>query len=113
MRDNRRRFVLACAILLGSAGEIPAQGRVRRVAVLGLDSEAKEVKDVVARLRELGYVEGRNLAMATGSSPERPGEFAQRAREMVRQGVDVIVACGVMAIIAARDATNTIPIVMV
>ena len=63
-------------------------------------------------LRELGYIEGKNVAMdyrfAQGK-PERLGEFA---RELVRLKPDVLVALGGDVVPAAQQATKTIPIVM-
>src|SRR5262249_5216572 len=64
-------------------------------------------------LRDRGYVEGKNLTIeyrwAAGKSERLPG-FAV---ELVRLGVDVIVAHGLAAGLAAKEATTTIPIVMV
>jgi len=63
-------------------------------------------------LRDLGYVEGQNLGIeftsAAGSADRLPG----LAAELVRLRVDVIVASGSEATLAARKATTTIPIVM-
>ena len=64
-------------------------------------------------LRELGYVDGRNLVverrLADGKFDRLPG----LARELVQLQADVILAAGAEATQAARDATATIPIVMV
>jgi putative ABC transport system substrate-binding protein len=62
-------------------------------------------------LRELGHVEGRNLATESrwSAAPDRLPEFA---RELVRLEVDAIVAIGPPAIRAAKQATARIPIVM-
>src|SRR5229473_424877 len=63
-------------------------------------------------LRELGYVEGQNIAIesrwAAGKYERLPG----LAAELVRLKMDVIVAWAVPAIRAAKEATNTIPIIM-
>ena len=64
-------------------------------------------------MRELGYVEGRNLeishAFANGDAALIPG----LAADLVRAKVDAIVATGARETPAARTATSTIPIVMV
>jgi putative ABC transport system substrate-binding protein len=64
-------------------------------------------------MREHGYIEGKNLSIDTrwpqGSIEQNPGV----ATELVRSNVDVIVAWTTPAVIAARSATSTIPIVMV
>jgi putative ABC transport system substrate-binding protein len=68
---------------------------------------------LLAALRELGYVEGQNLVVeprwAEGKVERLPG----LARELVQLKVDVIVAISGSALRQARDATTTIPIVMV
>jgi putative ABC transport system substrate-binding protein len=62
------------------------------------------------RLKELGYVEGRNLELEYrwGSPEQLPGAAA----ELVRRGVSVIVTDGTFATLQAKNATGTIPIVM-
>lgn len=65
------------------------------------------------RLRELGYVEGRNLAVEflESSQYDRYGEFT---KELVRRKVDIIIASGIeIALTSAMAATKTLPIVMV
>ena len=64
------------------------------------------------RLRELGYAEGRNVAIEV-RSPAEPERFREAARELVGPGVDVIVASGTAHTRAANEVTSTIPIVMV
>jgi putative ABC transport system substrate-binding protein len=63
-------------------------------------------------LRELGYVEGRNLVLDFKFA-ETPARMADSAAELVRANVDVIVASTSMPALAAKRATSTIPIVMV
>ena len=66
------------------------------------------------RLKELGYIEGKNIAIefrlteGKGTSAE-----AEQARELVRLNVDVLFVSAYPAIRAAKEATKTIPIVMV
>lgn len=64
------------------------------------------------RMRELGYVEGRNLIVEQRYGEGRPEQLAERAAELVRVPVDVILATTTTATAAASKATRTIPIVM-
>jgi len=63
-------------------------------------------------LRELGYIEGRNLVLDFKFA-ETPAQMAERTAELVRANVDIIVASTSMPALAAKRATTTIPIVMV
>ena len=64
-------------------------------------------------LRDLGYVEGRNLAIDWRSTEGRSAPLGDLASELVRSQVDLIVATYPAATFAAKRATATIPIVMV
>lgn len=63
-------------------------------------------------LRELGYVEGRNILIESRYAEGQEDRFPALAAELVRLPVDVLVASGSTAIQAAQHATSTIPIVM-
>jgi putative tryptophan/tyrosine transport system substrate-binding protein len=66
------------------------------------------------RLRELGYVEGKNVTIEFRVTEGKgPTVEAEQARELVRLNVDVLIASAYPAIRAAKEATKTIPIVMV
>jgi len=67
----------------------------------------------VEALRDLGYVEGRNLLIESRYAGSRPDQIPGFASELVRLKVDVIVTIGTRETIAAKAATSTIPIVMV
>jgi putative ABC transport system substrate-binding protein len=64
-------------------------------------------------LRDLGYVEGQNLLMEWRYSEGKAERFPELAAELVRQKVDLIVALSTPAALAAKHATQTIPVVMV
>ena len=64
-------------------------------------------------LRELGYVEGRSITTEARWSEGSPDRLPALARELVALKPDVIVASSMQTIRAAKDATTTIPIVMV
>jgi putative tryptophan/tyrosine transport system substrate-binding protein len=63
-------------------------------------------------LREVGYIEGKNLIVEYRYSEGNPKRLPELARELVSSNVDLIVAASTPAIRAARQATTTIPIVM-
>ena len=65
-------------------------------------------------LRDLGYVEGQNIAIEYRYSEGKPDRFPDLAAELVRLKVDIIVVAGGSVIVqAAKNATKTIPIIMV
>ena len=92
--------------------------RIPRVGVLyyGHRSDTITVKGLPlfrARLRELGYVEGKSILIDDRYAEGNSQRLDALARELVEAKVDVIVASAVAATVAARHATDTIPIVMV
>jgi putative ABC transport system substrate-binding protein len=64
------------------------------------------------RLKELGYVEGRDFIIETRFADTYWDRLPGQARDLVARGVDVIVTIGTPTVMAARNATTTIPIVM-
>jgi putative ABC transport system substrate-binding protein len=107
-------------LFLAAAFAVEAQtaGRVYRIGILGTlppgASGASTVFEALREgLRELGYLEGRNLVIEQRSAPEGSiDQLPSLAAELVRLKVDVIVAGGSLTPHAARRATTTIPIVM-
>jgi ABC-type uncharacterized transport system substrate-binding protein len=65
------------------------------------------------RLQELGYVEGRNMTVERRFSEGRDERYRALATELVNLKVDLIVAPGTAAALASKEATGTIPVVMV
>jgi putative ABC transport system substrate-binding protein len=66
------------------------------------------------RLKELGYIEGKNIAIEFRVTEGKGPAFeAEQTRELVRLNVDVLICSAYPAIHAAKEATKTIPIVMV
>jgi putative tryptophan/tyrosine transport system substrate-binding protein len=65
-----------------------------------------------APLRELGWIEGKNLVIEYRYAGENADRLPALARELVRLNVEIIVTAGTDAAVAARDATTHIPIVM-
>jgi len=65
-----------------------------------------------AALRELGYVEGKNLVIERRYAEGEIDRLPELARGLVHGRADVVLAVGAAAVRAARDATTTIPIIM-
>ena len=116
---DRRAFVTtlaAGALLLPRAAPAqPVAGRVARVGYLTPSSVAARGGMVELRrhLRDLGYVEGRDIRFEIRGANEDFERLPDLAADLVRSGVDLIVAVSPPAIRAAENATSTIPIVMV
>jgi ABC-type uncharacterized transport system substrate-binding protein len=89
-------------------GKIPTIGFMR-----GGSPTDPEVEAFRQGLRELGYVEGKNIVIEFRNTEGKTDRFASVAAELVCLKVDVIVAAGGSAVVlAAKPATDTIPIVM-
>jgi putative ABC transport system substrate-binding protein len=84
----------------------------RKVPRIGLLDYAKFWDPLLERLAELGYVEGRTIVFEYRASEGRPERLPALAQDLV-QRVDVIVTYGTPPTLAAKQATGTIPIVMV
>ncbi len=117
-----RTIGLICTLVLGLlAAPLPVEaqqtGKVYRVGWLrfGTRPPTGPTHNAFRRgLRELGYVEGQNLAIEYRSAKRKHERYPKVAAELVRLKVDVIVAGPAPpAIRAAKQATRTIPIVMV
>ena len=115
---ERRKFLAtlggaACAWPLAARAQQP--GKMPTVGFLGTTTAAAWgpwTAAFVQRLRELGWIEGRNLAIEYRWADGRTGRFAEIAAEFVRLKVDVILAGG-SAAVEAKQATAVIPIVFV
>ena len=114
----RRTFIamLTGGLLAGPrAGRAQQAGKTYRIGVLESIPETLNAANLDALrrgLRELGYVEGRNLVIEYRSADGRAERFPDLAAELVRLRVDLIVTRGTPATRAAKNATGTIPVVM-
>jgi putative ABC transport system substrate-binding protein len=109
---TRRAFVASTVAAVTAPARLLAQPseRVHRIGVLTVGP----VELLVQYLREAGYVEGRNVVLEwRGPEEGRPDRYDSLAAELARRNVDVIVATNPAATLAARRATDSIPIVMV
>jgi putative ABC transport system substrate-binding protein len=117
--SSRRAFIRTVAgSLLGVQAVASAQqpGRVYRLGYLSQptrESVAQVLDAFLKKLRDLGWVDGRNLIIEYRWADGDAGRLPGLAAELVRAKVDVIVAPAGAAAIAAKKATSTIPIVMI
>jgi ABC-type uncharacterized transport system substrate-binding protein len=96
------------------AAQAQQADRVARIGVLGHSSASASAGRIEAfrqGLRDLGHVEGKNVALEYRWSEGKQDRLPELAKELVRRKVDVIVTHSV-GVLAAKDATTTIPIVM-
>ena len=116
---NPRRTLLTTFGAAAVANAWPAlaqiAAKVWRVGILpaGLMAPRKFQWDAFTqRMRELGYVEGKNVQYVIRAPEQEGAAYDALAADLVRQEVDVIVGAGATAIAAAQKATRSIPIVM-
>jgi len=113
---NRRTFLgtvgagLLAAPLAAEAQQ--AAGKVYRIGLLSPSSQGLGVEAFREGLRTLGYIEGQNILIEYRSAEGQFERLPDLAAELVRLRVDVIVAVVTQASLAAKNATTTIPIVM-
>src|ERR1700730_5628615 len=116
---DRRAFIGAVAgSLLAAplAAEAPQVGKVPRIGFLSVTSPSDRppLLDAFRQgLRELGWVEGQNVVIEYRYAEGRVDRLPGLAAELVRLKVDLIVSWGTQGVTAAKNATETIPIVMI
>ena len=113
---DRRAFLATAGIgLISAPGVARAQqaGKVHRIGFLSLQSGLTSTTEAFRQgLRELGYVEGRNLIIEYRWAARKEERLPELAAELVRLKVEVIVGVSTPVIEAAKRATSNIPIVM-
>ena len=112
----RRRDLI---FVLGGVASMPfvasAQGTLRRVGFLGANTPATAghlAEAFAARLRQLGWIEGQNLAIEYRWAGGQTAKFRDLTDELIATRVEVIVTSGNAPALAAARATSTIPIVL-
>jgi putative ABC transport system substrate-binding protein len=114
---NRRAFISLLGGAAASAAAIwPLAGHGQQAAKIpriGILDDAPMWQAFRQALRELGYVEGQNIAYEYRYGEGTPDRLATAAAELVRRPVDLIATYGTPATHAAKEATATIPIVMI
>jgi putative tryptophan/tyrosine transport system substrate-binding protein len=117
--DRRRLLLSSLAATLATPrrarGQASASYRVGILSNVPISHPrgARLWGEFVQALRDLGYVEGRNLTVENLSSDGQYDRLPTLAAELIRHKVDVIVAPAAQNVIAAKAASATIPIVMV
>ena len=119
-----RSLILRSAVLLSVALAIPTPPilattqptqKVFRVGLLAAGARTPDAAPPAAlreALRDLGYIEGQNVTYEARFAEAKMERLAGLAAELVRLKVDVIVALGGFAVLAAKEATASIPIVV-
>ena len=113
---NRRDFIT----LIGGAAAWPLASRAQQggkpaiIGLLGSGSAAAQAQWTAAfveRMRQLGWIEGRNLTIEYRWAEGRTERLRELANELVQRKVDVIITHNTPPPLAAKQATSTIPIV--
>jgi putative ABC transport system substrate-binding protein len=112
---NRRHFI---TLLGGTASTWPIVARalqllpLKRIGFLG-NSSLRPVERFLKKMQDLGYVEGQNLVIESRFAEGRDALYPALASELASLPLDLIVAWGTPAALAAKRATTRIPIVLV
>jgi putative ABC transport system substrate-binding protein len=113
---NRRAFIgtlAGCLLAAPRAASAQQTEKVYRIGFLRNGPPPKTFIDGFRQgLRELGYVEGRNITLEYGVAGSAD-QLLDAAAELVRRKVDVIIASGTPPVPVAKRATRTIPIIFV
>lgn len=110
------KLVGLLAVVVSFTADAQTQSRVARIGVIavGLPSELAPSLDAFRRrMIELGYVEGRNIAIDVRFAAAEAEAYRNAAAELVTRKVDVLLTANTAATRAAKLQTTTIPIVMV
>jgi putative ABC transport system substrate-binding protein len=113
---RRRQFIAG----LGSAAAWPVVARAQptrtwRIGMLDTASQELNAANLVAfrqRLRELGYIEGQNLAIAYRTAEGREDRLPELVPELLGLKVDMLVVRGTQEALAVKNATVTVPVIM-
>ena len=108
-------LVVVALLALGVIAEAQQPKKVPRIGFLGASSAsvlAARIEAFRQGLRDLGYVEGKNIVIEWRSAEGKLDRLPALAAELVRLKVDVIVTTGPAPTRPAKEATSTIPIVM-
>jgi putative ABC transport system substrate-binding protein len=105
---------ILCAVMLLAVAIIaePQQGaKIPRIGFLNAGSDTTSLKGFLQEFRNLGYVEGKNVAIESRFANGKLDRLPALANELVGLKVDVLVTGGFNDALAAKNATKTIPVV--
>jgi ABC-type uncharacterized transport system substrate-binding protein len=122
LSDNRKSAIqnpkwlalsmIACVLMVtGAVAHAQQPGKISWIGYLA-GSGSGPSPAFIQGLRDLGYIEGKNIAFVFRTAEGNPERYADLAAELVRLNVDIIVTDSVGRAVAAKKATGTIPIVM-
>ena len=107
-------LVAVVLLVLGVAAHAQQAAKVPRIGYLSLAAKASPRDEAfVKQLRDLGWVDGQNIAIEYRWAANKTENLATLADELVGLKVDIIAAAATPAVYAAKNATKTIPIVMI
>src|SRR5215467_9987999 len=115
---KKKIIVLTLSAMLFALCHLVEAQQAKKVSRIGYLSnfdptgESTRVEAIQQALRELGYIEGQNIATEFRYTEGKPGRNQELATELVRLKVDIILVSTGSSIQAAKNATKTIPIVM-
>jgi len=106
--------VLTCFCLAAAQQTTKAMPRIGFIFSSGTPSDpSPQLEAFTLRLRDLGYVEGKNVLIERRYAEGRLDRMSPFVHEFVQQKVDIIIGVNNVVIRAAKEATKTIPIVMI
>src|SRR6266850_3452122 len=111
-----RRVFCSMLLALGFPAQAQQPKKVPRIGYLSPTDPATEsarAEAIRLALRELDHIEGQNIATEYRYADGKVDRYPELAAELVRLKVDIILVGGSSAVRAAKNATKTIPIVMV
>jgi putative ABC transport system substrate-binding protein len=111
---NRKMIICLVTALLSTASfaEAQQQSKIYKIGEITARPGLRQPSEVFRRaLRELGYIEGKNVVFEFRSAEGKPDQFPALASELVRLKVDVVVATSTAEALAFKNATKSIPIV--
>jgi ABC-type uncharacterized transport system substrate-binding protein len=112
---RRREFITllgGAAVAWPLAAHAQRVGKIYSIGLFNAGSAPPFLNAFFVALRELGWIEGKDVVFEHRYAENRLERLHDLAAELVRLKVDVIVAAGTLAPLAAKQATTTIPIVM-
>ena len=117
--QNRKWGLSVIAFVLVVAGAVAQAQQSKKVSRIGYlstqerDRESGRFEGIRLALRELGYIEGQNIAIEYRYAEGKIDRLPELVAELLRLKADILLVGGEQAVLAAMKATKTIPIVMV